>query len=220
MRRRPRAAAFALFLLVFSLAVVARADDADARALALFEQSEHAYDAGRFGEAIRLLEQAWALKKEPVLLYNMGRAYEGAGDQRKAADKYEEFLRMSPDAQDRGALEKRIATLRREVAEREALARQAKEREDADRKREEERRGAAGPIPLIVAGVGLAGVGTGVVFGVLSSKRHGDAVDDPTYAGAESKQSQAKTFATVANVCLIAGAVLVVGGVVWALLDR
>jgi tetratricopeptide (TPR) repeat protein len=218
MRRRSCAAVFAIFVVIFSFAVVARADETDTRALALFEQSERAYDQGKFSEAIQLLDQAWALKKEPVLLYNMGRAYEGAGDQSKAADKYEEFLRLSPDAPDRGALQKRIANLRRDVAERAALAKQAREREAADKQREQER--GAGVVPWIVSGVGVAGVGTGVVFGILSSKKHSDAVDDPTYAGADSKQSSAKTFATVANVCLIAGAVLIVGGVVWALLDR
>lgn len=214
MPRGSRSAAFAVLLAAALFVSHARADDVDARALTLFEESEKAYDAGRFAEAISLLQQAYALKKEPVLLYNLGRAYEGAGDLANAADAYESFLKAQPETPDRGALEQRIATMRRQLAEREALAKKARERENAQKEK------SPNVAPWIVSGIGVAGLGTGVVFGVLSHGKHSDAVNDPTYAGADHAQSQAKTFATVANVCLVAGAVVLVAGVVWYVLDR
>jgi tetratricopeptide (TPR) repeat protein len=215
MRRRSPAAVIAVFFLVFSLvglAGVARADEVETRAVQLFEQSERAYDAGRFNEALRLLDQAYALKKEPVLLYNMGRAHEGAGNLRAAADKYEEFLRAAPDAPDRGALEKRIATLRRQLAERDALAKKAGTPTD-------EHHG-AGAVPWIVGGVGVAGLGTGIVFGVLANGKHNSAVKEPTGAESDRLNSQARSFASVADVCIIAGAVLLVAGAIWVATDR
>jgi tetratricopeptide (TPR) repeat protein len=215
MRRGSRSAAFAVILAVSLAGAPVRADDDDARALSLFEQSERAYDAGRFAEAISLLQQSYVLKKEPVLLYNLGRAHEGNGDLGKAADAYEAFLKAQPDAPDRGALERRIGTLRKQLAEREALARQAKEREKPPPKEH-----TPSVAPWIVSGIGVAGIGTGVAFGLLSRGKHSDAVSDPTYAGADHAQSQARTFATVANVCLVSGAVVLVAGIVWYVLDR
>src|SRR4051794_14721586 len=51
----------------------------DARALDLFEQSAKAYREGRFQDAVDRLLEARSLKSEPVLLYNLGRAYEALG---------------------------------------------------------------------------------------------------------------------------------------------
>jgi tetratricopeptide (TPR) repeat protein len=212
MRPGSRSAVLAVTLAAALVCGTVHADEAETKALALFEQSAKAYDAGRFSEAISLLEQAYALKKEPVLLYNLGRAYEGAGQEAKAADAYEGFLRAQPDAQDRGALEQRVATLRRQVAEKEALAKRAREKPPPER--------SANVTPWVVTGIGVAGVGTGVVFGLLSRGKHTDAVNDESYEGAQRQQQKAQTFATVANVCLIVGAVVLVGGIVWAVLDH
>jgi tetratricopeptide (TPR) repeat protein len=203
------AVAAALLPVCVSAAGPARADGKDPRAMELFEKSETAYDQGRFAEAIALLRQAYALEKEPVLLYNLGRAYEGLGDLAGAAQAYEDFLRAQPDAPDRGALERRIGTLRRQLTEREALRRKAA----AEKPR------TASPIPWIVAGVGAGGLAAGGLVGVLASNKHDDAVREPTYREADRLESQAKSMATAANVCLVAGGVLLVVGVVWGILD-
>lgn len=217
MRRSLRLAGCTV-VLALSLASggVARADDNDARnaqALDLFEKSEVAYDTGRFADAIALLRRSYELKKEPVLLYNLGRAYEGLGDLGAAAQSYEAFLAAQPNTQDRGALERRIATLRRQLAERDALRKQALERSN------QERPSAPSAVPWVVVGVGAAGLAAGGFFGLMAKKRNDDAKSDPTYVGADRLQSQAKSFATVANVCFVAGAVVLVTGVVWGIFD-
>jgi tetratricopeptide (TPR) repeat protein len=197
--------------LLIGAAGTARADDAatTARALDLFEKSEVAYDAGRFSDAIALLRESYSLKKEPVLLYNLGRAYEGQGDLGAAADAYEAFLRAQPGTPDRGALERRIATLRRQFAEKEALKKRASEQPSSN----------PSAVPWVVAGFGAAGLVTGAVMGVLSGQRNADARTEPTYVEAERLHSQAETFSKVANISFIAGGVLLAAGVVWGILD-
>jgi tetratricopeptide (TPR) repeat protein len=183
-----------------------------AKALELFEQSSTAYERGRFAEAISLLHQSYALNKEPVVLYNLGRAYEGAGDLSAAAKSYEAFLGAEPAASDRGALEQRIATLRRQLAEREALERKAKDVGKAP-----ERRGSV--VPWVVGAVGAAGFATGVGVAVLARQRNDQAVSEPTYAGADRLHRQAESMATVANILFVAGGVLLVAGVSWGILQ-
>jgi tetratricopeptide (TPR) repeat protein len=216
MRRLVRVVANALLLL--ALAAPARADDTSERALDLFEQSEVAYDRGRFDEALSLLRQSYALKKEPVLLYNIGRAYEGRGDLRAAASAYQSFLAAQPNTPDRGALESRIATLRRQAGEREELERRAERDRDRDRAATAPGKQAS-PVPWIVTGVGAGGAGAGAVLLALAARSHDKAVAEPTYREADRLQSRAQTFATVGNIAWIAGAALVVTGVVWGLVD-
>ena len=195
---------------------LARADDAEARharAIDLFEKSEVAYDSGRFADAVALLRQSYALKKEPVLLYNLGRAYEALGDRTSAADAYEAFLQAQPTAQDRAGLERRIATLRREVAEREALRKQALERERSRPVR------SPSAVPWIVAGVGAASLAGGGVLRILANQRNDDAKREPTYLEADSLHSQAQTFATISAICFIAGGAVLAGGLLWGTLD-
>jgi tetratricopeptide (TPR) repeat protein len=187
------------------------------RALALFDKSKASYRAGRFQEAVALLKEAYALKHVPVLLYNLGRAYEGLGDLDNALRAYSDFLVAQPDTPDRGAIEGRTASLKHQIDERERLKR---EREAADA------RAAQAPlpekhrsvVPWIVAGVGAAGVGAGVVFGLIAESKHATASNDPVQVTAAEEQSNAKSFATAANLTMIAGGVVLVGGVVWGAL--
>lgn len=219
MRRELRLATAVAVLTTFisggfgATASVARADekaDRDSRALDLFEKSEAAYESGRFADAIALLRQSYELKKEAVLLYNMGRAYEGLGELANAARAYEGFLTAQPNAQDRGALERRIVTLRRQLAEQEALRKKA----------------AAAPpprspsaVPWVIAGVGAAGLVTGGVMGILASQRNHDARTEPTYARADDLHTQAESFSKISNICFIAGGVVLAVGVVWGIFD-
>jgi tetratricopeptide (TPR) repeat protein len=179
------------------------------QALDLFDRGTDAYQRGRFSEAVELLGRAYALKKEPVLLYNLGRAYEGLGDVKNAAQAYADYLASEPNAPDRGALEQRIATLRR----------QSQEREELEARARMQKARSASVLPWIVAGTGGASVLTGVVLGSISSSRHEAAVAEPTYLRADDLQKQAETLATVANVCMIAGAVVAAGGLIWGLVD-
>jgi tetratricopeptide (TPR) repeat protein len=199
-------------LLLAGGGATARADDAESRetrALDLFQKSEIAYERGHFADAIALLRQSYDLKHEPVLQYNMGRSYEGLGDLAAAADSYEAFLNAQPNAQDRGALERRIATLRRQLADQQALEKKASERQAR----------APSAVPWVIAGFGAAGLVTGGVLGVLGGQRNSDAKTEPTYVGAQRLQSQAESLTKVANISFIAGGIILAGGVIWGILD-
>jgi hypothetical protein len=74
-------------------------------------------------------------------------------------------------------------------------------------------------VPWVVVGIGGAGIAAGGVIGLLASQRNLDAKGEPTYTRADTLHSQAQSYAKVANICFIAGGVVLVGGIVWGLLD-
>ena len=191
-------------------------------ALRLFAESRAQYRDGHFQRAVDLLIQARALEPAPVLLYNLGRAYEGIGDFPRAIEAYAGYIREDPAARDRGAIEERLRTLRRDVEEREKLERQRKE---ALKKQNEPRPSApppvrtASPVPWIVAGAGVAGVGVGVVFALVAKASHAASVNDPVQLSSSAKQQDAQRSATAANICFVAGGVVAAGGITWALLS-
>lgn len=179
----------------------------DSRALELFEQSAQAYREGRFQEAVDKLLEARRFKSEPVLLYNLGRAYEALGKPSDAADAYAKYLEEEPEASDRKAIEGRIATLRGQANELAAA------RRDPGPARDENDGLTA--VPWIVVGVGAASLATGGVLGILANGKHDDAVADPVQASAVEKQDSAEGLARAATVTLIAGGVIAAMGLAW-----
>jgi tetratricopeptide (TPR) repeat protein len=203
----------ALGCVIVSLALAADpAEGTQSRALELFEQSAVAYREGRFDDAIALLREARAQRPEPVLLYNLGRAYEAAGRRREAAEAYTQYLAEEPNARDRGSLEGRIATLRREEEERDTLLRASNKEPDRSA---EPAPVAVGPLPFVVAGVGLLAVGTGVGLGAHAQSRADAAAAEPVQTTAVDVHDGARGLATAANVVLIAGAALTIVGATW-----
>lgn len=195
---------------------------AQGRALDLFEQSAKAYREGRFQEAVDLLLEAHRIKSEPVLLYNLGRAYEALGKPTEAADAYEGYLKEDPRAADRKAIEGRIATLRAQAAELEK-ARTAPPPPPLDEHRDRSSDPTPAPtepespsiVPWIVAGAGVAVMGGGIVMGVLANSRHDDAVAEPRQAAAQDKQDSAETLATGATIMILVGGVATAVGLGW-----
>lgn len=199
--------------------------DPKTEALELFEQSADLYRQGKFDEAAQLLERAYSLHDEAVLLYNLGRAYEGLGENQKAIDAYTKYLEKAPNAKDRGALERRIETLKAQIEKEKALAQPEtpapKAPEPAEPK-PEPAKSSKGPgvLPWVVTGVGVAAVGAGLFVGLQAKSKRDDAQDNPVSADAQDEYDSAKSMATTANVLLIAGTVVAAGGVTWALLSR
>jgi tetratricopeptide (TPR) repeat protein len=111
---RPFPWAFAT--LVVTASVAAAGADKRTQAVQLAEDSEKAYKAGHFEQAVELLRKAHELYPEPTLLYNLGRALEGMGDARNAVAAYERYLRDAKQIDDRGAIERRVATLKAQIA--------------------------------------------------------------------------------------------------------
>ena len=211
-------------------------DEKRARALELFDKSVVSYDSGRFAEAAALLEEAYATFPEPVLLYNLARAYQESGELAKSIDAYERFLAADPEVKDRGGIEQRIVALREQLraAER-AKADTATNQPQAKPNPTKAPVAAVAPgsasaphdpgtaqsasiAPWIVAGVGAAALGAGVVLGIVANSRHESAKDEPVAKKAASLQDQAEDYALAANVALVAGGVLATAGATWGII--
>lgn len=199
--------------------------DPKTEALELFEQSVELYRQGKFDEAAQLLERAYTLHDEAVLLYNLGRAYEGLGENQKAIDAYTKYLEKAPNAKDRGALERRIETLKAQIEREKAALAPTKPSKPEPSKPEptsvtaDSSKG-PGVVPWVVAGVGVAAIGAGLFVGIQAKSKRDEAQDNPVSKDAQSEFDSAKGMATTANVLLIAGTVVAAGGVTWALLSR
>lgn len=204
------------------------------RAAELYKQSADAYLHGDFVQAIKLLDEAYALDPQPVLVYNQARAHEGLGHVDEAIALYEKYLSEEPTSPDRGAIEQRLSTLRKQKEEKQRLE---KEKADVEAKREQQelqQRDLAkreqevkaspephkrSPLPYVVAGVGAAGLVTGTVFGFLANGKEDSGNGASSLREATDAQDTGQTFATVSNVSFIVGGVLVAGGVVWWIID-
>jgi tetratricopeptide (TPR) repeat protein len=226
-RPRARFAAFVASLALGLASIPARADQSadrtedERQALALYEKSKAEYDLGHFAAACQLLRQAYALRPEPVLLFNLARAYEGEGNLEQALEAYARYLSAGEAASDRASIEARMATLRHQIDERESLRRQR----DEEHGRAVESRRLAALAPerrppsiapaLAVLGLGAATLGVGGILGRVANQRHAAAVDDPFRASAAEKQSQALSDARIANVLFVVGGIAAAGGSSW-----
>jgi len=213
------------------------------RAVALFRDSDAHYKRGEFERAAALLREAYALHPEPLLLYNLARALEGLGDFVGAIEQYERYLNLATEIPDRGAIERRLETLRAQVAKPTATDGDPAARttplvsdtrtdgaigvvpgtHEGDRRVDRgEPAMQASPrrLPWLIGGGGVVVLGTGVLFGYLSQARHDAAVDEPVQREAARLQDQASSYATLSTSALIVGGVAVVGGAAWAVLDR
>jgi tetratricopeptide (TPR) repeat protein len=191
-------------------------EEARTRALDLFDQAETAYLEGRIDDAIALLDEARTLQPdEPVLLYNLARAYEAAGRDVDALGAYEGYLAAEPGTPDRGAIARRIDALRIAIAERERLAAENEQR----RQREiaEARAGRDTPWPWVVLGTGAAGLAAGVVLGSLSLLERQAAIDATSHADATAALGRAETDALAANVLFAAGGAVALAGLIWGI---
>jgi tetratricopeptide (TPR) repeat protein len=74
-------------------------------------------------------------------------------------------------------------------------------------------------VPFVVAGAGVAVLGGGLVCGLLSDGAEDTARTERVHLEARDAYRRAKTFATLANVGVIAGSVLLATGALWIALD-
>jgi len=179
-----------------------------------FEQAQQLYREGRFAEAVDVLRELIAVKPEPVLYYNLARAYDGDGKLAEAIDAYRRFLELSPEVEDRGAIEKRIETLQGQLDERERAARESNKPAPpppADK--------STPVVPWILTAVGAATLIVGAVLGGMSLSA-GAAADDATvHADAAEAQTNAEDFALGANINFVAGGALAAAGAIWLIVD-
>ncbi len=87
--------------------------NAPREAVKRYNIARHLYGQGRFAEAAAEFDVAQAMMpRSSKLAFNAARCYERAGDLAKAVDRYEHYLRLSPDALDRDEVETMLEALR------------------------------------------------------------------------------------------------------------
>jgi tetratricopeptide (TPR) repeat protein len=116
MRRRLRTLPRCLSIALFALALtgVARADGSDddaARASALYSRGMAHYQLEEYSAAIEKWEEGFRLKPVPEFLFNIAQAYRLSHRPTRALAFYRKFLRMRPDASNRGEVEAYIGAL-------------------------------------------------------------------------------------------------------------
>jgi tetratricopeptide (TPR) repeat protein len=194
------------------------------RAGELSAQSAQHYKRGEFEVAAALLRQAYALYAEPNLLYNLARALEGMGDKAGAIDAYEQYLATAKQIEDRGAITRRMTTLKAELDEQrrktEIVTPQPAALESTPAPSEPvaepiDRITPPSKLPWIPIVGGLALVGVGVGFGVSAKSYAEMAAEEPVGLDAESLQTTAQDNATIANVMFVVGGAALVSGIVW-----
>lgn len=82
-----------------------------------FKAGAAAFKEGRYKDAIDLFLQANKLDPHPELILNVAQAHEKLGDVPDALRSYRDYLRLSPDADERVAVEKSIVTLQQRLRE-------------------------------------------------------------------------------------------------------
>lgn len=88
-------------------------DEREARGL--FDLGSEAYAQARYDRALKYFQEAYALSKRPGLLYNLGLTYSNLRRDREAIDAFERYLAEVPDADNREAVQNRLAILKKNV---------------------------------------------------------------------------------------------------------
>ena len=81
----------------------------------LFDLGSEAYADARYEGALKYFQEAYALSQKPGLLYNLGLTYSNLRRDREAIDAFERYLADVPSAQNREAVENRIALLKKNL---------------------------------------------------------------------------------------------------------
>ncbi len=230
--RRAFAMLAALCMVAFASEPAAHAESTDSEARRLTVHAKTQFDAGHFREAADLLERAYAVKPSSALLYNLGRAYQQAGDKDAAIDAYQRYLASELAPADEGAVRRTVQQLETDRARERALAERAERAERASAQAQQANRDKpapraqpappprhASPWPWVLMGAGAAGLATGSVLGVLATSSHHTAVAEPEVGAARAKQDSASRFATAANVAFVLGGAALAGGLVWEVID-
>jgi hypothetical protein len=100
------------FVLSFCLlcATAAHAQDFDAAAKH-FGNAQAAFGQQHFKVAAGEFEAAYAVTKDPILLYNIAESWEKAGDGKKAVARYRDYLKAQPNAGDKAEVNRRIKAI-------------------------------------------------------------------------------------------------------------
>jgi tetratricopeptide (TPR) repeat protein len=96
----------------------ARAQDDVAAARSHSQKGARLYQVGDYREALDEYKAAHLAKPDPAFLYNIAQCHRQLGEYEQAITLYKRFLAASPDAANRAVVEKRVAEMEAELAER------------------------------------------------------------------------------------------------------
>lgn len=203
----------------------------------LAKEAEQLYKAGDYTKSAETLLRALEVKPVPKLLFNVARTYDKGGDEENALRFYQRFIDVGRDPgllrKASQAVERlRASRAAREAEEKKRQKEQAEQAEKARRdgeaalaaaaaaqaaareavlKAKEERASVPRGPPVLVAfaavGLGAAGLGAGVVFGVLARDAKRDFDDEEELADKRMFMASAKRQALFADVALGVGGV-------------
>lgn len=109
-----RRSAMLALLVALGLAGPSRAAPSDAtlaRAKALYAAGLADFDAGRFAQAEAEFQAGYVLQPRPLFLFNAAQAARRAGRPDEALALYQKFVRLDPNAPERGEADRHIAEL-------------------------------------------------------------------------------------------------------------
>jgi tetratricopeptide (TPR) repeat protein len=239
--RHRRRSILGLGFVLFSIPASVRAEapdvSADSEFSKLVNQGLDQYQATRFEDAITSFKAALAIKPDPKLLYNIARSYEKLGKIDESIDHYQKFVDApGSTAQDRAKALEQIKALRAEKSAREAVraerepaaslnagggepgtgrAMEGSVRSTAPVRTERPRRqGGSHAIDYALIGVGAAGIGAGVVFGVLALGEKSSYDSAITVADKNAHRDAGSRDALISDVAVVGGVALAALGVV------
>src|SRR5262245_13019654 len=105
---------------VLGMAGTARAGD-EASAREHYKRGMKAYDLGHYSDAAQEFEAAYTDQDDPVLLFDLGKAYRFSGDYAAAIRSFKSYLRRVPRAENRAEVESRLAELQKLLDEQNRL---------------------------------------------------------------------------------------------------
>jgi len=204
-------------------------ETAEATARKQFEQGEAYFKAGAFDLAAAAYQAAYDAVPEPVLLFDVGLAWENHGDAAAAIASYDRYLAVAPDGvKATEARARRDVLARRQEDERVAAERAEQERAAAERAEQERAAAELHPVqaptpsrpslvPALVSyGVGAVALGVAVIYGLSARSTSDDLEHDlasgPPVDTSDPRFSDGHRAALIADISFgVAGAATLVG---------
>lgn len=201
-------------------------------ARALFEAGRVAFEAGRFEDALAHFERSYAISSLPELLYNIGQAADRMRNDVRALEAFEEYLRLRPDSDDRGAIEARITAIRGAVAARAPVESPDEPGDDGaiddtavgaagPPGEEEQTASGADPGGWIVLGIGgAAAIAGAVLLGLAdaAAQEVRSASAGTPWTDVRDAHASADTFGIAGAVLLAVGVAAIGAGLVWGII--
>lgn len=106
-----------VLVLVGAVAAAKPTPDEAAMAREHYKRGTTLYDLGKYDEAIVEFQQAYEIKDDPVLLYNIAQSFRLASKYSEALRFYRTYLRRAPKAPNRDEVETKIADMENLIAQ-------------------------------------------------------------------------------------------------------